>query len=383
MAIENEIFCDVAIIGGGPAGCSAGIRLAERGSNVIIIDKKKFPRDKICGGLITQKAMDLLRDELRINDLSSVIESESNSFGLYERNQLINKASTNEYTYCVTRNNFDYFLVKKASSIGCNVLDGIIVKNIHNSDKYLVAGNNKINYKYLIAADGVNSKAGMIINETLDKDLLAIGLQIEIPLSRIVNTGDWSYPKIYFGYVQYGWGWVFPKKDHVTVGLAGLMTDGLELRKRFKRLTGEIKCVQSIDDLPINGGIIPYGTFIKMPAKDGVFLTGDAAGFAEPITGEGIYYALKSGLLAAEVILSNSRNKENQYCILCNKYIINDLKQAKIARKFLFNQPFHSIAMKKLRKSTKHMVSFMRILSGEIDYKTFFCEIIKRKLGLK
>jgi geranylgeranyl reductase family protein len=373
---------DVVIIGGGPAGCSAGIRLAQGGQKVAILETKKFPRVKLCGGLITQKTIDIIQNELEIDNIASVIEHSSNTFAIYDRTKLINKVATDRFTYCVSRFNFDNMLFSKAIDSGCDTYEEVKISRINTSDRHLSIGNIKFNYKYLLGAYGANNSVNKMLGMPLDKKLLAIGLQCDIPFNHFKNISDWGHPKIFFGHLKYGWGWTFPKRDYLTVGLAGLISDGSELRKRYLLFLKELGIDNDHGDVCIKGGIIPYGTFTKRPAKQGTFLLGDAAGFAEPITGEGIYYAIKSGLLAADTILSTRENKEETYIDLCGKHIINDLMQAKFSRVFLFNEPFHSIVISKLSKSTKHMVSFMRILSGEIDYKIFFSEIIKRKLGL-
>ena len=133
----------------------------------------------------------------------------------------------------------------------------------------------------------------------------------------------------------------------------------------------------------IRGAFIPYKDFMNKPANENVFYTGDAAGFVEPVTGEGIYFAILSGILCARTILSNKKQKAKEYVKECNENIISHLKQASFYSRFLFEKPFNRIAMKKFKKSKKYMSLYMKILTGEIDYNTYFATLFKNKFNTK
>jgi len=131
----------------------------------------------------------------------------------------------------------------------------------------------------------------------------------------------------------------------------------------------------------VRGAQIPYGSFLAFPAKNNVLLVGDAAGFADPVTGEGIYNAVLSGYIAADILGSGAHaNKAKAYRNQCRARIIRSLRQAKLARWFLFEEPFHSLIIRKLHGNPKHMRLFMSVLAGEADYADYFCETVKGTL---
>ena len=376
-AMSNHSY-DVVIIGAGPAGCSAGIMLAKKGMKILLLDKSEFPRKKPCGGLLTEKTYSIITKTLGLNGLDEVIIQKSNGFEIYDGNRFINSAKANNYTYYVSRKSFDNFLLEGAKQAGCVVLTGAVVSNIKFES--VLIGAESYQFKYLIGADGLNSMVRRHYRIPMPKNNMAVGLQVDVPLNRMPLNLKWDLPKIYFGYVKYGWGWAFPKGDYVSLGLAGLFSKGASLKTAFNLFLADLSCQDASKESQISGAQIPYGSYLSSPGKDNALLLGDAAGFVDPITGEGIYNAILSGVIAAD-ILSNSAytNKLKAYKTKCREMIINPLRQGMIARWFLFEEPFHSLAMKRFHGNTKHMKLFMRVLAGDVDYLNYFFETVKRK----
>jgi flavin-dependent dehydrogenase len=114
--------------------------------------------------------------------------------------------------------------------------------------------------------------------------------------------GDVSYFDLYFGVSSAGYGWVFPKNDHLTVGVGCMLS---RLRDGQELLNGFIKQVQGLERFEIpkpQAHLIPIGGAAEVPAaRDRMLLAGDCAGFAEPLLGEGIYFSIWSGQIAADV----------------------------------------------------------------------------------
>lgn len=375
--MNNHSF-DVAIIGAGPAGCAAGIMLAKKGMKVLVLDKSEFPREKPCGGLLTEKTYSIITETLGLTGLDEIIIQKSDSFEIYDGKRFINSAKANNYTYYVSRKILDNFLLEAAKQAGCVVLTGTTISNIKR--KIIHIGADNYRFEYMIGADGLNSMVRRHYAIPMSKNNIAVGLQVDVPLSKMPLSLKWDFPKIYFGYVKYGWGWAFPKGGYVSLGLAGLSPKGASLKTAFDLFLADLACQDVAKESQIRGAQIPYGSYLSSPGKDNVLLLGDAAGFVDPITGEGIYNAILSGVIAA-AILSNDgfANKLEEYKNQCRKMIINPLRQGMIARWFLFEEPFHSLVMKKFQGNSKHMKLFMRVLAGDVDYIEYFCETIKRK----
>lgn len=372
---------DVVIIGAGPAGTTAASLLASNGITVLILDKKQFPRNKTCGGLVTDKAISLLSFKLGISTINEIIDYKASSFSLYDKNNFINSAEVSTNINFVTRNKFDHYLLNNATEQGAHLILGVKPYILDNTK--LKVNDEIIYFDYLIGADGANSYIRKAIGKTLNKENIALGLQVDVSVNYIWNTDLINVPSIYFGYINYGWAWVFPKNDYLSIGIAGLGVNAKRLHNILYEFLLDLHISHDNIVKHIKGAMIPYGSYIATPASDNFFLVGDAAGFVDPITGEGIYYAILSGIFAAGAILKQGSRPESIYNKECKQHIIRIIRQGVFSRYFFFQQPFYNYAMKKLSGNKKHMVRFAKVLSGEIDYMGYFKSTIKSKfLGI-
>jgi flavin-dependent dehydrogenase len=170
----------------------------------------------------------------------------------------------------------------------------------------------KIQADFIIGADGVNSRVSKLIDGSRHrKRTLAFGLECEIPrelLKRSVQS-----PEIYLGIARWGYGWVFPKKNSVTVGLAGLLHSNSGLQSNFEQFLRQI--CGFLPGIPYEGHHIPFGHYLNMPGRAATLLVGDAAGLVEPVTGEGIAFAMLSGMLAVIVAAQGNPNAALIYLV--------------------------------------------------------------------
>ena len=334
-------YYDAIIIGAGPAGSTAGYLLSKFGLKVLLIDKSKFPRQKLCGGLLTFKTYELVKRifSLSNNDFNKLISFSSKTFRLYYKDNLIFKGKSKNPFYFVERDKYDLFFVEKAKQQGAKVVDGEHVVNFKPSSNEIVTSSQK-RYKaeFIIGADGVNSvirKNIPIFDHQKWKNDLAIAMEV------FVNDLDIREPHIYLGVVDIGYGWIFPNRNKVIVGLGGLMKNEREnFVKKFREFLNKFGLK---DSDKIKGHLVPYGNFIENPIYGNTILIGDAAGFVDPLLGEGIFYAHRSGELAAWSIYFHL--KENQdlgyvYGKLLRKYLLPQLKYAKKVRKIFFKMAF-------------------------------------------
>jgi len=143
---------DVIVVGGGPAGASAARRCAKFGLSTLIIDKEIFPRDKICGGGLSEQAISYLDFDLPLNIIEREIFGARVHFGSLqsEVKKLYRVAVT------VSRVDFDHFLLEKALDMGAKLIEGTPVTALNFNNDYieLTAGNEKYKAKLVIAADG-------------------------------------------------------------------------------------------------------------------------------------------------------------------------------------------------------------------------------------
>ena len=308
---------DVVIVGAGPSGSTAAKNLAENGKKVLIIDKQKFPRDKPCGGAIPTRVMK------QFPYVEEFIDSIS--YGSYTH------SSSLKYTLkfvrdkpllaTVIRKDFDDGLVKLAVNAGAMFLNSKTVKDVTTQkDKavLLLDDKEKIEAKIVLGCDGMRSIVAEKTNLCKKMDDICICVVQEQPMSAQQLQKYFTDKKIVHLFIKTqgiaGYGWIFPKKKHINIGM-GQFESAVDLSKprpnlkesykKYIKLLKEKKMLPK--DFPIEnvkGGTLPVFP-LKKTYSDRVLICGDAAGFVNSITGEGIYYAMASGEMAANVALES------------------------------------------------------------------------------
>lgn len=322
---------DVVIVGAGPSGSTAGYLLKKHGYKTLIIDKKEFPREKLCGGLITQKSVDLLENIFSSKFVSSVVEDKKNKVKIFFKDKHINSINTKVPFYLVDRKNFDYSLLKKFLEIGGDFKGKTVFKNINLSKNQIELSTGEIiGFKYIIGADGALSKTRKLI----EPDFKPSGYCLETFLP---SKTYGQYLEIYFGDLNSGYGWIFPRKNTEVVGIgADYKENKNSFNNQYEGLVGKLS---QFYEKP-KGAFIPFGEFVEKPVKDNkLFLIGDAAGLVDPVTGEGIYYALKSGeMVANSIINSNNKTTSEDIYLKLIKDIQKEIKLRKLVRKIVYGK---------------------------------------------
>ena len=385
---EKNLY-DILIVGGGPAGSTAGYILAKDGFNVILLDKNYFPRPKLCGGLLPYKTIELLTRIYKESE-ESLIKNKtfnfiSKTYKLYYKKKQILKNTTETPFYLVDRSIYDTFLLSKAKEAGVKIIQGEKVEKVNEilSEVTTLKGN-KFRAKIIIGADGVYSVIRKhIFSSHIDLDKwktnLAITLQIEIKRTKMFH--DLKDLSIYFNFINYGYCWVFPNQDKVIIGIGGLQAKNK--KKIIHCFTNFLSFLKiNIKDINnIKGYSIPFGNFLLKPAIGNIILLGDAAGFVDPLIGEGIFYAQRSAELASLAIKKNFKKDldvQNNYIEFINKDIILELQYSIKLRNFLFQKIkfFPAIIIKKLLKSKGYV--FIELVQGVRSYAS-----VDKKLSKK
>ena len=320
---------DVIIIGAGPSGSTAAKYLAESGLNILLLDKDSFPRDKPCAGGLCNHIIkfDYLREHL-ISDSSLLhgICRGSMVFGPGDQ-KLYSYNAEYDLFFNVFRNEFDMLLINLAIKAGSEFKSKAFVSKIKHYKTHvdvILSEGIKLSSKFLIIADGPNGKAGNFFRNCLDLDKkwkkkMGFSIVEEIPVDPVFinrSYGSDLHAILYFKYDNLrGYAWLFPKKHSINIGFTGSFREmkQYDLKKGYQQYLVFLKqnnfLPKDIISRNIKGAFIPLDGPLKKSGYYNMVLVGDAAGFVSPLSGEGIYYAMDSGKLAAEAIINGFHKK--------------------------------------------------------------------------
>lgn len=307
--------CDVAIVGAGPAGSTAAKFLSEKGYKVLLIEKNKLPRDKACGGGLTKSVL----EEFNFLNNPDFIDSYSYGGILHSPSLKYKVEVTKDEPLIgmVSRKEFDFKLVNLALNKGTILIDNKTVVDIKISKdnvEIFLDDKDSIKSKILVGADGIWS---LIAKKTgLREKSIDYGVCIveEFNVDEKILDKFFGKNRICHHFGQplniNGYGWVFPKKEYLNIGIVKfIIRDKKNIKHNLFDLFMEyIQILKNNNIIPnsitvknFKGGALPIVPLNKTYCNR-VILIGDSAGFSSALTGEGIYYAMKSGKIAAEVI---------------------------------------------------------------------------------
>ena len=294
----TEHIVDVAILGGGPAGASCGIALRQRGVEACIIDKARFPRNKACAGLVTEKTLRLLEPlvESRPQGTEGLFCDVTSDVSIFNRRERLAHASCEVPYHLAYRREFDSEMVDVYRGLGGLILEGRTPERIdYERRRIYLDGGDTVTYRWLVFADGALSQAHRDFSLERAHDAFCI----EAFVAR--EACDTSEIEMYLGYVDAGYTWVFPHGQRTCVGLINRCEEGYPYREKFDEFLRERGV--ATEGLRVRGAFVPYGRTVSQDkTPDNVLLVGDAGGFVDPIFGEGLYMALLSGTSAAEAL---------------------------------------------------------------------------------
>ncbi|HVQ01311.1 MAG TPA: NAD(P)/FAD-dependent oxidoreductase [Candidatus Thermoplasmatota archaeon] len=389
---------DVAIVGAGPAGSTAAKFLAEKGIKTVLIDKSKFPRDKPCGGGLTAsifKTFNYINTEEFIDSFcyGGVVWSKSlNSIRI---------TSTKPVIGTVLRKQFDQKLVEIAQENGAEFVENKKITHIKiKKDGVRLFGDAgfSVSSEVVLGADGVWSTIAKNTGLRPNDSSFGICLYNEIILGEEAIERYFSKERFVHLHLKFegipGYGWVFPKKESVNLGVG--VIDAVIFKKKYMIdlkvvFTKYLWTLKKAGLLPqdlslgvVKGGALPSHPLRKMYTNR-VLLCGDAAGLINPLTGEGIDYAMNSGKIAADLVVEAVQNEETNEKFL-SKY------QTRIHHQFgkdidLFlkgskqwykgNEKFFSLI-----QNDKEMAEmFLQIITGNECISTIKWKLLRRFLS--
>ena len=285
------------ILGGGPSGMACALALQQKKIPTIVIEKKQFPRDKTCGGLLTQKTVDAWTALVDPERLSAVFCETCDRVELWNNDTRMTDSALRYPLRSVKRREFDAFLAEEYRLAGGKLLENRKCSAIDPKQRLLTLEDGEtVAYQELVAADGALSDTRTRLG--YDRPPLAFCVETHIPRAALPAV---TAPRIVFGLVRYGYAWVFPSGETVCVGLGGRDDRSQDYVALLKTLLGQLGV--DPDAAVIRGAYVPYGHVLTQKRDPrNVLFVGDAGGFVDPLYGEGLYLAAVTGTLAAEAI---------------------------------------------------------------------------------
>jgi len=319
---------DVIVVGAGPAGSTAAKNLAEKGIKVLLLDKATFPRDKPCGGGLptrVQKRFPYIEPFLNSVSYGTTMFSSS----LRYKCDLIRDKP---FLEMVLRKDFDYGLLSLAKKAGATFLGGkSVVDIVVQKDKVsvMLEDGQTMETQMVIGSDGMHSVVAEKTNLSKKLEVLCISLMQEQPMTPKQLTTFFTKKRMIYLFIKAhgiaGYAWVFPKKNSVNIGIGEFQSavskerPKIPLKETYEKFIATLQEKKLLPaDFPIEnlkGATLPIFP-LENTCGDRVLLCGDAAGFINPITGEGIYYAMVSGQIAADVIAEGLSSHDLSYRFL-------------------------------------------------------------------
>jgi geranylgeranyl reductase family protein len=287
---------DAIVVGSGPGGATAAYFLGEAGMRVLVLEKETLPRYKACGGGLSARFLEQFPFSFE-----PVIQTYVNSVSYALGTQEVVFPLPGQAMCMVMRDQFDAFLLSHAQA---EVRQGTAVHSVVEMEDRVVVetrDGERFAGRYLVAADGANSVAARSLGLRRGKTLAA-AIEAEAPAPDEVMRRFGDAPMFIFGATRLGYLWIFPKAAHLSVGIAALHPGRGELQATLKRVMSRYGI--SLEGVPLHGHPLPLYLRREPIAASRTMLVGDAAGLVDPLNGEGIRFAMKSGRLAAEAILS-------------------------------------------------------------------------------
>ncbi len=395
---------DVIVVGGGPAGATAARVLGEAGISTLLLDKSAFPRDKPCGGGISARVMgrfpwlDSALANIPVNWVSKVYFEAPSGVA-------VDYASQTPLYLMIRRSEFDNLLYSMArKQVDC-VTPALVRKVTFQNDGVTVeaevAGERReYRGKIVLGSDGANSvvaraselRSGAVKNE------YAIDMMEETPYAEL-RLAERDHMYVYYGYQgQYGYSYVFPKMNHVNLGigckvdhyLAGMRGEQYSHHRAFvDRLITKGLVTGASNRANFRAFPLPISGPLPRTYSDCTLLCGDAGGFVNAFTAEGIYYAMVTGDHAARTAIDairandTSSNQLRQYEQAWRKEIGQDLgKSVAIQRLLLADLGRVDRIVRAASRNPTLAALLARYATGAMPYQQFKRSLFLRALPL-
>lgn len=376
------------VVGAGPGGATCAWKCAEAGLKVLLLERApQLPRYKPCGGGIPSS---LARDvsgldpaafsDLTVTKLRHTWKGKSPVLATMETAN-----GEPSGVWMVQRPTFDRWLVSQAEAQGATLKTGVKVSRVVTDASGVAVTdteNETYRARYVVGADGAKGIVGPRVGLRLSRKY-GIAREIEIPFVDGAEEGRWhpclepGAAYLDYGSVRNGYAWIFPKRNFLSVGAGMLLPEqpspdiekrvGVTLRRAIDIMLGSVGLTypEGADAPPLWAHPIPFWTGAEpLATADGrVLLVGDAAGVVQPLFGEGIQYAVRTGAIAAEQI---AQNQTANYTRAVRDELADEFDAALRVGKVFHSAPYLSYRLGVKNPAGTRLVG--RIMAGEATF---------------
>lgn len=376
---------DAIVVGLGPGGSTAARQIAKAGLKVLGLEKETHPRVKPCGGGLTRrtlKSLDFSVDDLIKDEIYGGVFT-------FKYKDTLPIMCKDPFAFTSLRTEFDNRLFEKAVEAGVEALQDTKVTAIRElSDRVEVdAGGRTYAGKVLVGADGATGIVSRHVHPKIKRESIA-AIEGEFPTPEHTVAPMKGVFYIDYGSFRFGYAWVFPKGPILNVGAAGINEKGSRVKQVYSEY-GRLYDLPAETVKPL-GHPIPLPLGAKVPlCKNRIFLVGDAAGLVNPFTGEGIYYAVESGRLAALTIAAHLDAPQafGEYDTAVKQAFYDEFTWATRLMKIV--SAFPKLVYKIIKDHQGVMGTYFALLSGELSYDETIRRLknkmmlnLRRKLGI-
>lgn len=328
---------DVAIVGSGPAGGSAALVLAQRGLKVALLERERLPRYKTCGGGLVARASTLLPPAIAV-----AIERRYERAELHLLDAGLHYYATRDAPIITMtmRDRFDLAVASVAAAAGADLRAPCAVIGVtpNPGGVRLDTASGPLEAAFVLAADGAASATARRAGWGDGRHLIP-ALEYEIQVDDQTFERFARSPRFDVGIVPYGYAWVFPKAAHLSVGALTTRRGPMNLHRQLEAYLRVIRLTPRA--VQRHGFVIPVRPRSGPLARGRVLLVGDAAGLADPVTAEGISFAVRSGRLAAEAILAGGLDPRRVAAAYRTALapLLRELRAARALARVLYGHP--------------------------------------------